>query len=52
MQTDLMQTLRWMRMVGDTIFALGAIAWVWFAIHLMITKGKKEALPAGDYAEA
>jgi nitric oxide reductase subunit B len=52
MQTDLMQTLRWMRMVGDTIFAIGAIAWVWFAINLMITKGKTEALPAGDYAEA
>jgi nitric oxide reductase subunit B len=52
MQTDLMQTLRWMRMVGDTIFAIGALAWVWFAINLMITKGKTEALPAGDYAEA
>jgi nitric oxide reductase subunit B len=52
MQTDLMQTLRWMRMVGDTIFAIGAIAWVWFAINLMIRKGKTEALPAGDYAEA
>lgn len=35
MQTELMQTLRWMRMIGDTIFALGAVAFVYFAIDLM-----------------
>lgn len=35
MQTDLMQTLRWLRMVGDTVFALGAIAFVYFALNLM-----------------
>jgi nitric oxide reductase subunit B len=35
MQTDLMQTLRWMRMIGDTIFALGAISLVYFALNLM-----------------
>jgi nitric oxide reductase subunit B len=52
MQTDLMQTLRWMRMVGDTIFAIGAIAFVWFALGLMLTRGKKELAPAGDFAEA
>jgi nitric oxide reductase subunit B len=40
MQTDLMQFLRWMRMVGDTIFAIGAVAWVWFAIQLMLTRKK------------
>jgi nitric oxide reductase subunit B len=28
--TPLMQTLRWMRVPGDTIFALGALALVWF----------------------
>jgi nitric oxide reductase subunit B len=52
MQTTLMQNLRWMRMVGDTVFAFGAIAWVWFAINLMISKGEKAAVPAGDFAEA
>jgi nitric oxide reductase subunit B len=36
MQTDLMQTLRWMRMVGDTIFALGAVAFCYFAFDLML----------------
>ncbi len=46
MQTALMQNLRWMRMVGDTLFAVGAVAWVWFAINLMITKGEKEVVVA------
>src|SRR6187402_589986 len=35
MQTDLMQTLRWLRMIGDSVFALGALAFVYFAINLM-----------------
>jgi nitric oxide reductase subunit B len=35
MQTDLMQTLRWMRMIGDTMFALGAVSFVYFVINLM-----------------
>jgi nitric oxide reductase subunit B len=39
MQTELMQTLRWMRLFGDTIFAIGAVACVWFALKLMLTKG-------------
>jgi nitric oxide reductase subunit B len=40
MQTSLMQTLRWMRLFGDTVFAIGAIAFVWFAIDLMIRKSE------------
>jgi nitric oxide reductase subunit B len=43
MQTDLMQTLRWMRMIGDTIFALGAISFVYFALNLMWQRPEKEA---------
>ena len=34
MQTDLMQTLRWMRVPGDTIFFLGAVAIVIFVAGL------------------
>ncbi|TWT68648.1 nitric-oxide reductase large subunit [Crateriforma conspicua] len=34
MQTELMQTLRWMRVPGDTIFFLGAVALVWFIFGL------------------
>jgi len=42
MQTDIMQTLRWMRMIGDTIFAVGAVAFVWFALGIMFRKGDKQ----------
>ncbi len=38
MQTDLMQFLRWMRLFGDTIFAIGAVVFVWFALKLMLTR--------------
>ncbi|TWU62214.1 nitric-oxide reductase large subunit [Crateriforma conspicua] len=34
MQTELMQTLRWMRVPGDTIFFFGAVALVWFILGL------------------
>ena len=42
MQTDLMQTLRWMRMIGDTVFALGALAFVYFALDLMWQRPEKK----------
>lgn len=34
MQTGWMQTLRWMRVPGDTLFLLGAVALVWFIFGL------------------
>ncbi len=34
MQGDLLQTLRWMRVVGDTVFAAGVLALVWFIVGL------------------
>lgn len=34
MQTDLMQTLRWLRVPGDTIFFLGAVTLVIFVAVL------------------
>ncbi|MGE3406409.1 MAG: nitric-oxide reductase large subunit [Pirellulales bacterium] len=34
MQTDIMQWLRWMRVPGDTVFFLGAVALVWFVAGL------------------
>jgi nitric oxide reductase subunit B len=42
MQTELMQTLRWLRMIGDSIFALGAIAFVYFALNLMWQRPEKK----------
>ena len=38
MQTDVMQWFRWMRIVGDTIFALGAIVFCYFALDLMFVR--------------
>ena len=49
MQTSLMQTLRWMRLFGDTIFAIGAAAFVWFAINLMVTKGTNQTTELSGY---
>ena len=34
MQTPTMHTLRWMRIVGDTIFAAGMVALGWFVLGL------------------
>lgn len=34
MQTPTMQTLRWLRVPGDTVFFLGAVALVWFVAGL------------------
>jgi nitric oxide reductase subunit B len=34
MQTDVMNTFRWLRVVGDTIFAAGAVALALFVIGL------------------
>lgn len=33
LQTDVMTTLRWLRAIGDTIFAVGALALVWFVFR-------------------
>jgi nitric oxide reductase subunit B len=46
MQTEVMQTLRWMRMVGDTIFAIGALAFVYFALTLILRPSKPEKIIA------
>ncbi len=34
MQTTLMQNLRWLRVIGDTVFALGAVSLGWFVLGL------------------
>ena len=34
MQTSLLETFRWLRVIGDTIFALGALALAWFIFGL------------------
>lgn len=51
MQTDVMQFFRWMRAFGDTVFALGAIAFVIFAIKLIFAKPQAKEVPTGDLVE-
>jgi nitric oxide reductase subunit B len=34
LQTDLMDALRWLRVVGDTIFAVGIVGLGWFVLGL------------------
>ena len=38
MQTDTMQFFRWLRMVGDTVFAVGAIVFCYFVLDLMFVR--------------
>jgi len=52
MQTPLMQNLRWARVLGDTVFGIGAFAFVWFALDLMLRKPRQEKAPAGELVEA
>lgn len=42
MQTEVMQFFRWMRVLGDTVFAIGAFAFVWFSIDLIFKRPKAE----------
>ena len=35
MQSPLMNRLRWMRMIGDSIFAIGSLVLGWFVLGLM-----------------
>jgi nitric oxide reductase subunit B len=35
MQTPLLNRLRWMRMIGDTLFAFGALVLGWFVLGLV-----------------
>jgi nitric oxide reductase subunit B len=50
LQTDLMQKLRWLRMIGDTIFAVGAVSFVYFALSLMWQRKAKVRVPAAGVA--
>jgi nitric oxide reductase subunit B len=52
LQTDLMQTLRWLRMIGDTVFAVGAVSFVYFALELMLRRSKKAKLRSAVVVEA
>lgn len=48
MQQPLMNNLRWMRVLGDTLFGLGAVAFVYFAASLL----RRPAATASQSAQA
>jgi nitric oxide reductase subunit B len=51
LQTPLMQTLRWWRVPGDTIFAIGVLAMGWFKLGLLTGHSFRktaEEVQAGD----
>jgi nitric oxide reductase subunit B len=48
-----MNTLRWLRVVGDTIFAVGVLAMGWFKLGLLTGhsfRREAPAVPAGQLA--
>jgi nitric oxide reductase subunit B len=51
LQTDLMNQLRWLRVVGDTIFAVGVLALGWFVLGLR-TGWSLAPAAVGETAEA
>ena len=53
LQTPLMDKLRWLRVVGDTIFAAGALGLGWFVLGLKTgwsSEGQSEDLKPGAKA--
>jgi nitric oxide reductase subunit B len=52
MQTGIMEILRWMRIVGDTVFAVGAISFVYFALALIFQRPKAFVVGSGTPQEA
>jgi len=48
MQQPLLNNLRWMRVIGDTLFGLGAVAFVYFAASLL----RRPAATASQSAQA
>jgi nitric oxide reductase subunit B len=50
LQTELMSTLRWLRLIGDTIFAVGALSLGWFVLGLRTGWSLGEDLPSVNVA--
>ncbi len=55
LQTPLMDTLRWLRVIGDTIFAVGILAMGWFVVGLKtgwsLAREDEPHFPGGSWAE-
>ena len=46
MQQPIVELLIWMRVPGDTIFSIGAVALAWFVFRLWVAPQRDSALPA------
>lgn len=49
LQTDIMQVLRWLRVIGDTVFAAGAVALAWFVLGLKTGWSVVDERPPGRF---
>ena len=47
MQQPIVQLLVWLRVPGDTVFSIGAIAFTWFVVGLWLRPRHDQALPQG-----
>jgi nitric oxide reductase subunit B len=47
MQQPIVELLVWMRVPGDAIFSIGAVALTWFVFRLWVGPRREEILPAG-----
>ena len=55
LQTPVLDTFRWLRVIGDTIFAIGILAFGWFHLGLSTgwsVKGKRTDVPAAEVQTA
>jgi nitric oxide reductase subunit B len=50
MQQPLVELLVWMRVPGDIMFSVGAVAITWFVIQLWLRPRRDEPMPAGSRA--
>lgn len=48
LQTNLMSNLRWMRAIGDTVFAIGILALSWFILGLFTGRSFQQIKPVTD----
>jgi nitric oxide reductase subunit B len=51
MQQPLVEMLIWMRVPGDTIFSVGAVALAWFVLRLWIAPTRETAVIAAAQTE-
>ena len=50
MQQPLVELLVWMRVPGDVVFSIGAVAFTWFVVSLWMRPRAPDDLPAGSLA--